>query len=42
MSAYVSDWSQELYGDIRNYAVGGAQPDVRRDALNEYLQHQLR
>lgn len=41
MSRYVSDWSQELYGDIRNYAV----PDVplagRRDFLNDYLQHQL-
>ena len=24
MQAYVSDWSQELYGDFRNYAVPGA------------------
>src|SRR5215216_5060413 len=23
MSAYVSDWSQEVYGDVRNYAVAG-------------------
>ena len=27
MNAYVSDWSQEVYGDIRNYAVPGATPD---------------
>ena len=41
MSRYVSDWSQELYGDVRSYAV----PDVplagRRDVLNDYLQHLL-
>jgi hypothetical protein len=35
-----SDWSQELYGDVRTYAVEGMSPDLRRDALNEYLQHQ--
>src|SRR5262249_38250490 len=40
MSAYVSDWSQEVYGDVRDYAVAGAPPDARRDALAEYLQHQ--
>ena len=41
MAAYVSDWSQELYGDIRNYAVPGASPDTRRDELNAWLQHPL-
>jgi hypothetical protein len=41
MSAYVSDWSQELYGDPRNYAVAGASAAVRRDYLNDYLRHQL-
>jgi hypothetical protein len=41
MAAYVEDWSQELYGDIRNYAVPGAPATARRDALNEYLQHEL-
>jgi hypothetical protein len=41
MAAYVEDWSQELYGDVRNYAVPGSTTTVRRDALNEYLQHEL-
>jgi hypothetical protein len=41
MSLYVNDWSQELYGDPRNYAVGGASPAARRDHLNDYLRHQL-
>jgi hypothetical protein len=41
MSRYVGDWSQELYGDVRTYAVADATPATRRDALNEYLQHQL-
>jgi hypothetical protein len=41
MAAYVEDWAQELYGDVRNYAVPGASPAARRDALNEYLQHAL-
>jgi hypothetical protein len=41
MSAYVSDWSQEVYGDIREYAVPGATPDTRRDELNAWLQHPL-
>ena len=41
MAAYVEDWSQELYGDVRNYAVPGSPATVRRDALNEYLQHEL-
>jgi hypothetical protein len=41
MSSYVSDWSQELYGDVRNYAVPRAPLASRRGFLNDYLQHQL-
>ena len=41
MNAYVSDWSQEVYGDIRNYAVPGAPATTRRDELNAWLQHPL-
>jgi hypothetical protein len=41
MTRYVSDWSQELYGDVRNYAVPGTSPLTRRDSLNDYLQHEL-
>ena len=41
MSAYVSDWSQEVYPDYRRYAVPGADLAVRRDYLNDYLQHTL-
>ena len=41
VSRYVTDWSQELYGDVRNYAAPGAGREARRDALNEYLQHEL-
>jgi hypothetical protein len=41
MSAWVADWSQELYGDVRNYAVPGTTLDERRVALNDYLQHEL-
>jgi hypothetical protein len=39
MSQYVSDWSQEVYGDFRRYAVPGAPITLRRDYLNDYLQH---
>ena len=41
MSPYVSDWSQEVYGDARDYAVSGASPADRASYLNDYLQHQL-
>jgi hypothetical protein len=41
MSAYVSDWSQEVYPDYRAYAVPGAPIQTRRDYLNDYLQHEL-
>jgi hypothetical protein len=39
MSRDVGDWMQETFGDVRRYAVPGAPPEARRDALNEYLQH---
>jgi hypothetical protein len=39
MSAYVSDWGQEAYGDARDYAVAGATPQQRRDVLEQYLGH---
>ena len=41
MTTYVSDWSQEVYGDVRSYAVPGVPLEVRRDYLNDYLQHEL-
>jgi hypothetical protein len=37
VAAYVSDWGQEVYGDVRAYAVSGATPQQRRDALVQYL-----
>jgi hypothetical protein len=39
MNSYVSDWSQEVYGDVRGYAAPGAPIANRRDALVEYLRH---
>src|SRR5207253_5778019 len=41
MSAYVSDWSQEVYADYRDYAVPGVPIQTRRDFLNDYFEHQL-
>jgi hypothetical protein len=41
MTAYVADWSQEVYGDYRRAGVAGAPPQLRRDQLNDYLQHQI-
>jgi len=41
MAANVADWSQELYGDVRNYAVGGSSIVDRREALDRFLQHEL-
>jgi hypothetical protein len=41
MTAYVSDWSQEVYGDYRRVAVPGTSPQQRRDYLNDYLQHEI-
>ncbi|HET6623935.1 MAG TPA: hypothetical protein VFG70_05345 [Gaiellaceae bacterium] len=41
MSTYVADWSQEVYGDLRAHAVPGSPTLVRREYLNDYLQHHL-
>ena len=41
MSTYVADWSQEVYGDVRSYAIPGVDAATRRDYLNDYLQHKL-
>jgi hypothetical protein len=41
MATYVSDWSQEVYGDMRSWAAPGIANDVRRDYLNDYLYHEL-
>jgi hypothetical protein len=40
LGRFASDWSQEVYGDVRHYAVAGATRETRRDLLDEYLQHQ--
>jgi hypothetical protein len=41
MGTYVSDWSQEVYGDLRAHAVPGEPVPTRREFLNDYLQHPL-
>ena len=41
MATYVSDWSQEVYGDLRAHAVAGSDVSARREHLNDYLQHKL-
>jgi hypothetical protein len=41
MATYVSDWSQEVYGDLRAHAVPGSPNTDRREFLNDYLQHKL-
>jgi hypothetical protein len=41
MSAYVSDYLQENYGDVREYAVAGADVPTRLGYLNAYLEHVL-
>ena len=41
MTSYVSDFFQESYGDVRNYAVAGVDPLARANALNGYLEHPL-
>jgi len=41
MTTYVSDWSQEVYGDLRAHAVPGDPVSARREYLNDYLQHPL-
>jgi hypothetical protein len=37
MSAYVSDWGQEVYGDVRNYGVANTTPQARAEELEQYL-----
>jgi hypothetical protein len=39
VNTYVSDWSQEVYADVRSYAAPGAATSSRRDALVDYLRH---
>jgi hypothetical protein len=39
MNAYVGDWSQEAYADVRSYAAPGTSTASRRDALVDYLRH---
>jgi hypothetical protein len=41
MSSYVSDFFQEVYGDVRSYAVAGASAETRASLLDQYLQHLL-
>jgi hypothetical protein len=41
VATYVGDWSQEVYGDLRSHAVPGEPVSVRREYLNDYLQHPL-
>jgi len=41
MATYVSDWSQEVYGDVRRWAIPGFPLETRRELLNDYLQHKL-
>ena len=41
MSSYVSDWSQEVYPDWRRIAAPGTPVQLRKDYLNDYLQHQI-
>jgi hypothetical protein len=41
MATYVSDWPQEVYGDLRAHAVPGEPVPTRREYLNDYLQHVL-
>ena len=41
LSRFATDWSQEVYGDVRHYAAAGASLEDRRGALAEYLQHQV-
>lgn len=41
VATYVSDWSQEVYGDVRSHAVPGVPTVVRRAYLNDFLQHKV-
>jgi hypothetical protein len=39
MNRDVGDWQQEVFGDVRTYAVPGSSRETRRGALDGYLQH---
>ncbi len=39
-AGYVSDWAQENYGDVRDYAVAGSTPADRAAAMMQYLGHE--
>jgi hypothetical protein len=39
MDRAVRFWGQEVYGDARRWGVAGATPTLRRDYLNDFLQH---
>jgi hypothetical protein len=42
MARTVRFWGQEVYADARRWGVAGAAPDIRRDYLNDFLQHASR
>ena len=39
-AGYASDWAQENYGDVRDYAVDGSTPATRAAAMAQYLGHE--
>jgi hypothetical protein len=39
IAPFVSDFEQEDYGDVREYAAAGTSPQQRRHALAQYLEH---
>lgn len=41
MTTYVTDWVQEVYGDVRAHAMPGTSVQARREFLTDYLQHKL-
>ena len=40
-ASYASDWGQENYGDLRNYAAAGTAPADRSAAMLQYLGHPI-
>ncbi|MGZ4411197.1 MAG: hypothetical protein ACXVY8_03600 [Gaiellaceae bacterium] len=40
VAGYTSDWAQESYGDLRDYAAADASPQQRRDVMAQYLGHE--
>jgi hypothetical protein len=42
MHRAVRFWAQEVYADARRWGVAGASPTLRRDYLNDFLQHAAR